>query len=247
MPQQTRYCNAPLDYPLAQRPSPVGEDKGAGVIVATASGLELRQLQVTIRHGDRSAIHELPNANEKMWKCQPFSEDIRRKWKDVSRYGTGGKLSWFCYVVARARDRGSGLRLMCCHKSAKYGRRADELASIRVEIILAVWLARVLALRCYVFACHGLGRSAEIELQLRLATGIGASTVSNDTPVESTGLYATVRRYLLVSGLCSSCWSGLRVTYLAALLDAVVALHLSLLVLCVCRGCQLLRFHSDQS
>eukprot|EP00903_Cladosiphon_okamuranus_P016088 g14852.t1 len=83
---ETRYCNAPLDYPLARRPSPVGVDKENGGTVAPPSGLELRQLQVTIRHGDRSAIHELPNANEKRWKCQPFSEEIRRKWEDVSRF-----------------------------------------------------------------------------------------------------------------------------------------------------------------
>lgn len=90
VPQQTRYCDAPLDYPFAQRPSALGAEKdghgGADTpSAAAASGLELRQLQVTIRHGDRSAIHELPNADEKRWKCQPFSEEIRRKWEDVSR------------------------------------------------------------------------------------------------------------------------------------------------------------------
>lgn len=84
--KQTRYCSAPLDYPLAQRPLPIS-DAGAGSAAAgaIAGDLELRQLQVTIRHGDRSAIHELPNAYEQKWKCQPFSEEIQRKWEGVSR------------------------------------------------------------------------------------------------------------------------------------------------------------------
>ncbi len=81
--EKTSYCSAPLDYPLARRPLPATAlDAGDGVV---ADGLELRQLQVTIRHGDRSAIHDLPNAYENKWKCQPLSEEIRRKWEGVSR------------------------------------------------------------------------------------------------------------------------------------------------------------------
>ncbi|CAN0049371.1 unnamed protein product [Pylaiella littoralis] len=85
---ETHYCSAPLDYPLAQRPSQIGDngDAGGGTAGAIAGGLELRQLQVTIRHGDRSAIHELPNAYEQKWKCQPFSEEIQQKWEGVSRF-----------------------------------------------------------------------------------------------------------------------------------------------------------------
>lgn len=37
--------------------------------------------QVTIRHGDRSAIHGLPGAYEQQWQCQPYSEEIDRIWR----------------------------------------------------------------------------------------------------------------------------------------------------------------------
>lgn len=83
MQKQTLYCSAPLDYPSAQRP--LLRDGAEDVAGAAAKGLELRQLQVTIRHGDRSAIHDLPNAEERKWRCQPFSEEIQRKWEGVSR------------------------------------------------------------------------------------------------------------------------------------------------------------------
>lgn len=83
----------------------MGEDADGGGGGA-AGGLELRQLQVTIRHGDRSAIHELPNADEKRWKCQPFSEEIRSKWEDVSRYGMYG-INYSGFGGIRAR-RGLG-------------------------------------------------------------------------------------------------------------------------------------------
>ncbi|CBN74266.1 conserved unknown protein [Ectocarpus siliculosus] len=84
MQKQTLYCSAPLDYPSAQRP--LLRDGAEDVAGAAAKGLELRQLQITIRHGDRSAIHDLPNAEEHKWRCQPFSEEIQRKWEGVSRF-----------------------------------------------------------------------------------------------------------------------------------------------------------------
>ncbi|CAM9205199.1 unnamed protein product [Scytosiphon promiscuus] len=85
--EETRYCSAPLNYPLAQRPSSRdGDSTGAASVDGAGNGLELRQLQVTIRHGDRSAIHDVPNSDEKKWKCQPFSDEVRRKWENVSRF-----------------------------------------------------------------------------------------------------------------------------------------------------------------
>ncbi|CAM9723950.1 unnamed protein product, partial [Hapterophycus canaliculatus] len=84
---QTHYCSAPLEYPLAQRPSSGDRWSASGASGnGAAGGLELRQLQVTIRHGDRSAIHEVPSSDEKKWKCQPFSDEVRRKWEGVSRF-----------------------------------------------------------------------------------------------------------------------------------------------------------------
>lgn len=41
--------------------------------------------QVTIRHGDRSAIHDLPGADEQKWHCLPFSDEVQDKWRGISR------------------------------------------------------------------------------------------------------------------------------------------------------------------
>ncbi|CAM9778387.1 unnamed protein product [Ascophyllum nodosum] len=72
---ETHYCSAPMEYPMPKRPTTEG-----GV------ALDLRLVQMTIRHGDRSAIHDLPNADPKKWQCQPFSEEIQQIWEGVSRF-----------------------------------------------------------------------------------------------------------------------------------------------------------------
>ncbi|CAM9942869.1 unnamed protein product, partial [Sphacelaria rigidula] len=41
--------------------------------------------QVTIRHGDRSAIHALPGAPTEYWKCQPYSDEVEKIWQGVRR------------------------------------------------------------------------------------------------------------------------------------------------------------------
>lgn len=42
-------------------------------------------LKVTIRHGDRSAIHALPGARELYWECLPYPDDIKKNWEHIDR------------------------------------------------------------------------------------------------------------------------------------------------------------------
>lgn len=78
-PDATPYCSAPLDYPVAHAPQRVGASEDGDSLV-------LRQLQVTIRHGDRSAIHNLPGAPEERWKCQPYTGHIESIWQRIDRF-----------------------------------------------------------------------------------------------------------------------------------------------------------------
>ncbi|KAG5179930.1 histidine phosphatase superfamily [Tribonema minus] len=62
----------------------VGAGEG-GVSLPKVEGLELRQVQLTIRHGDRSAIHSIPDADAAYWHCLPYAPDVESVWSEVER------------------------------------------------------------------------------------------------------------------------------------------------------------------
>ena len=64
-----------------------------GVLHHPRPGLALHAVVLTIRHGDRSAIHELPSTNETArWACRPAGLDQRRAAAAARVVGTDGRL-----------------------------------------------------------------------------------------------------------------------------------------------------------
>ncbi|CAM9340889.1 unnamed protein product [Chrysoparadoxa australica] len=73
------YCSAPLE---------VSATPAALIEHMHGQGLTLRQLVVTIRHGDRSAIHSIPGADDVEWPCPSTfqSDQVKQAWPGISKF-----------------------------------------------------------------------------------------------------------------------------------------------------------------